>query len=34
MIHGLGLSDLLSRGSPPGDPDKVLSLRVAADVKH
>jgi cyclophilin family peptidyl-prolyl cis-trans isomerase len=34
VIHGLGLTDLLSRGSPPGDPDKVHSLRVAADVKH
>ena len=33
VIHGMRFADLLSRGSPPRNPDKVRSLRVAADVK-
>ena len=33
VIHGMRLTDLLSRGSPPRDPDKIHSLRVAADAK-
>ena len=34
VIHGLEFTDSLSRGSPPEEPDKILSMRVAADVKE
>jgi peptidylprolyl isomerase len=33
VVHGMRFTDLLSRGSPPRDPDKTHSLCVAADVK-
>ena len=34
VIHGIEFADGLSRGSPPAEPDKILSMRVAADVKE
>ena len=33
VIHGMRFADLLSRGSPPRDPDKIRSLRLAVNVK-
>ncbi|MDP6389359.1 MAG: peptidylprolyl isomerase [Alphaproteobacteria bacterium] len=34
VIHGIEFADGLSRGSPPETPDKILTMRVAADVKE
>ena len=34
VIYGMQFADLLSRGSPPRNPDKVGALRVAADTKN
>lgn len=33
VIHGIRHTDALKKGSPPGDPDRIISMRLATDVK-
>jgi hypothetical protein len=33
VIHGIGHAGKLKKGSPPRDPDRITSMRLAADVK-
>ena len=33
VIEGMEYVDKLKRGSPPRDPDKIIRMRVGADVK-
>jgi len=33
VVHGMDVIDKLKRGEPPSDPDRIVQMQVAADVK-
>src|SRR5271170_3968324 len=33
VVHGMDVVDKLKRGEPPSDPDRIVSMQVAADVE-
>jgi len=34
VVHGMDVVDKLKRGEPPGDPDRIVQMQVAADVEQ
>jgi peptidylprolyl isomerase len=34
VVQGMELVDKLKRGEPPAEPDRILHMQVAADVKQ